>query len=61
MKSMQRGLARRGMRIKQQQQEPLFLTEKIENFKKIFKKSEFFRKKCVYIGEGAKNPRKRNT
>ena len=49
------------MRIKQQQQEPLFLTEKIENFKKIFKKSEFFRKKCVYIGEGAKTPRKRNT
>jgi hypothetical protein len=53
MKSLQRGLARRGMRIKQQQQEPLFLTEKFEIFKKISKKSDFFRKKCVYIGEGA--------
>ena len=34
---------------------------KIVIFKKIFKKSELFAKKSVYIGEGAKNPRKRNT
>jgi hypothetical protein len=40
--------------------EPLFLTEKICNFQKNFKKPDFFRKKCVYIGEGAKTPRKRN-
>ena len=36
-------------------------SEKFEIFKKILKKSELFAKKSVYIGEGAKTPRKRNT
>ena len=47
------------LRIKQQQQEPLLLTEKLKFSKKFLKKSDLFAKKCVYIGEGAKKPRKR--
>jgi hypothetical protein len=48
MKSLQRGLARRGMRIKQQQQEPLFLTEKLKISKNFQKIGTFCEKKRLY-------------